>query len=185
MAFQIRRAYQFLSPPKISSHSVHPVAQRGKRILAPFLCATGLPLLAGLLFLSGCSADLVVHDVDANNPKHFQGIRVYSPAMFKVTKEIASANSAACPKKTIQTLVQLPFGDPYDVTVRTATFAKSEFAIMFSDAGLLHQVTLNSTPQLADNIKALAELTKALGEATKSAAVMGMAANCGEVTETI
>lgn len=138
------------------------------------------------LFMAGCSADLVVHDVDPAKPKHFQGIRVYSPAMFKVTKEIASANTAACPKKTIQTLIQLPFGDPYDVTVKTAPFAKSEFAIMFSDAGLLHQVTLNSTPQLADNIKALAELAKALGEATKSSAAMGMmAANCGEITETI
>lgn len=146
---------------------------------------SGLPLLAGLLFMSGCSADLVVHDVDAKNPTHFQGIRVYTPALFKITKEITSADKAACPTKTIQILVQLPLGDPYDVTVKTATFAKSEFAVVFSDAGLLHQVTLNSTPQLADNIKALAELTKALGEATKSATVMGVGANCGEVREII
>lgn len=145
---------------------------------------TGATLVAGILFMSGCSADLVVHDVDAANPKHFQGIRIYTPALFKITKVITSAN-AVCPPKTIQTLVQLPLGDPYDVTVKTATFAKSEFAVMFSDAGLLHQVTLNSTPQLADNIKALAELTKALGEATKSATVMGAAANCGEINETI
>ncbi len=144
---------------------------------------TGLTLLASLLFMSGCSADLVVKGVDAAQPKQFNGIRVYSPALFKVTKEITSQN---CPAKTIQTLVPLPFGDPYDVTVKPAMFAKSEFAVTLSDAGLLHQVTLNSTPQLAENIKALAELTKALGEATKSAAGMVVQPGCGEVVlETI
>lgn len=125
--------------------------------------------------LSGCSADLVVHNV--KDTSVFNGIRVYSLANFKVTKTTQTRN---CPAQTTQAIVQLPLGEPYDVTVKNSWFAKSEFSVLFNDAGLLKQVTVNSTPQLAETLTAMAALAKSIGEATKPG--VGLAqANCGTV----
>ncbi len=125
--------------------------------------------------LSGCSADLVVHNV--KDTSVFNGIRVYSPANFKVTTTTLTRN---CPAQTTQAIVQLPLGEPYDVTVNTSWFAKSEFSVLFNDAGLLKQVTVNSTPQLAETLTAMAALAKSIGEATKPGVSMAQA-DCGPV----
>lgn len=132
------------------------------------------------LCLSACSADLIVHNVV--NPNVFNGIRVHSPANFKVTKKTLTER---CPAQTTQAIVQLPLGEPYDVTVKTSWFAKSEFSVLFNDAGLLKQVTVNSTPQLAETITAMAALAKSIGEATKPTVAIAQV-DCGAVlSETI
>ena len=132
------------------------------------------------LCVSACSADLVVHNV--NDPTVFNGIRAFSPANFKVTKTTLTRD---CPAQTTQTIVQLPLGEPYDVTVKTSWFAKSEFSVLFNDAGLLKQVTVNSTPQLADTLTAMAALAKSVGESTKPGVSLAQV-DCGPVlSETI
>ena len=139
-----------------------------------------LALTGILLSLSACSADLVVQG--AKDPAVFNGIRVYAPANFIVTQETLTEH---CPPKSTQTIAQLPAGDPYDITVKTAWFAKSEFTVMFTDAGLLKEVSLNSTPQLAENLTAMAALAKAIGEVTKPVPTITRV-DCGAVfSETI
>jgi hypothetical protein len=128
-----------------------------------------------VLCLSACSADLVVKEV--KDPAVFNGIRVYTPAIFIVTTE---TKTAKCSLKTSRSFVQLPLGDPYDVTVKTAWFAKSEFNLKLTDTGLLNEVTLNSTPQLAENLNAMAALAKAIGEAVKPGPSLARV-ECGEV----
>jgi hypothetical protein len=134
-----------------------------------------LPVIGIVLCLSACSADLVIQG--AKDPAVFHGIRVYGPANFIVTQETVTEH---CPPKFTQSIVQLPLGDPYDVSVKTAWFTKSEFTVMFTDTGLLKQVTLNSTPQLAENLTAMAALAKAIGEATKPVSTFAQA-DCGAV----
>lgn len=124
------------------------------------LLRTSLAVTGMLLSLSACSADLVVHGV--KDPTVFNGIRVYTPANYIVTTEILTKD---CPSKSTHSIVQLP--EPYDVTVKSAWFAKSEFRLMLTDTGLLKEVTLNSTPQLAENLTAMAALAKAIGETIK------------------
>jgi hypothetical protein len=136
---------------------------------------TSLVVTGMLLCLSACSADLVVHNV--KDTSVFNGIRVYSPANFKVTTTTLTSN---CPPLTTQAIVQLPLGEPYDVTVNTSWFAKSEFSVLFNDAGLLKQVTVNSTPQLAETLTAMAALAKSIGEAAKPGVSMAQA-DCGTV----
>lgn len=134
-----------------------------------------LALTGILLSLSACSADLVVQG--AKDPAVFNGIRVYAPANFIVTQETLTEH---CPPKATQTIVQLPAGDPYDITVKTGWFAKSEFTVMFTDTGLLKEVALNSTPQLAENLTAMATLAKAIGDAIKPVPTLAQV-DCGAV----
>ena len=139
-----------------------------------------LAMTGMLLSLSACSADLIVQR--ANDPTVFKGIRVYTPQSFIVTVE---TRTKRCDPKFTQSLVQLPVGDPYDVTVKPAWFAKSEFKLMLTDTGLLKEVSLNSTPQLAENLTAMATLAKAIGEAIKPMPSLTQV-DCGDVlSETI
>ena len=140
----------------------------------------GLAVTGILLCISACSADLVVRG--AKDPTVFNGIRVYTPANLIVTTRILTDN---CLPKSTQSIVQLPVGDPYDITVKPAWFAKSEFRLMLTDTGLLKEVTLNSTPQLAENLTAMATQAKAIGEIIKPAPSLRQV-NCGAVlSETI
>ena len=139
------------------------------------LAVTGM-----LLSLSACSADLIVQRV--NDPTVFKGIRVYTPESFIVTQE---TRTERCKPKSTQSIVQLPVGNPYDVTVKPAWFAKSEFTLMLHETGLLKEVTLNSTPQLAENLNAMATLAKSIGEAIKPSPSLTQE-DCGNVlSETI
>ncbi|TSA00735.1 MAG: hypothetical protein D4R81_07290 [Nitrospiraceae bacterium] len=56
---------------------------------------------------------------------------------------------------------------------------------MFTDTGLLKQVSLNSTPQLAENLTAMAAVAKAIVEGIKPVPIVAQVA-CGKVlSETI
>ncbi len=131
-------------------------------------------ILILLISMTGCASKLVVYSAN-DNPNIIKGIRVYAPASYILTKEIETER---CPPKTEESIIHLPHGDAYDITFESAPFAKSEFSVIFNDNGLLKQVTLNSTPQVADTIKALGELTEKI-----SAAVVPLTKiDCGAVT---
>lgn len=142
------------------------------------LCASLVLTSAFLFFLPGCSADLVVRNADGSM---LQGIKVYSVANYKVTKTITSAS---CPAQTVVNIQQLPV-DPYYINVDPSWFAKSEFTVMLAENGTLKQVILNSTPQTAENLNAMASLVKAIGDAIPKPIGNFLATDCGAIMETI
>ncbi len=139
-----------------------------------------LAMTGMLLSLSACSANLVVQGV--KDPTVFNGIRVYTPANFIVTHEIRTEiRSERCPNKYTVTIEQLPVGDPYDIKIETGWFAGSQFHLMLTDTGLLKEVTLNSTHQLAENLTAMATLAKAMSEAVRPVPPSIAREECGNV----
>lgn len=135
-------------------------------------------LFVGLAFISmtGCASKLVVHNVSKNS-NEIKGIRVRAPVSYIVTKQIETEK---CPPRTEESIIHLPVGEPYDITFDPAPFGKAEFSISFTDTGALKQVTLNSDPQVAETISALAELTEKVAGAVPLVALV----DCGNVTKT-
>ena len=134
-------------------------------------------LAAVVMTASACASKLAVFDA-GSNPSNVRGIRVYQRVPYILTKQIETQK---CPAKTEESIIHLAVGDPYDINFEPTQFAKTEFTLILSDDGALRQVTLNSTPQLAETIKSLGELTEKV-----SKLVIAAAPNCGAVTsETI
>lgn len=135
----------------------------------------GMLLLATVAIItSSCASRLAVFDA-STNPSSIKGIRVHQRMPYILTKEIETEK---CPPKTEESIIHLPVGNPYDVNFEPAQLAKSEFTIMLGDDGGLKQVTLNSTPQIAETIKSIAELAE---KASKFAISAAGAAPCGAV----
>lgn len=140
------------------------------------------PVIAITLFLIGCGSKLQIYNVDPKQPNQYQGIRVHEAVNYVVTKKIKTEK---CPERTEDSIVALAVGAPYDINVEPGLFAKSEFSVQFSDSGALKQVTLNSTPQVAETINAVANLAEKVGKIAAAAAPVP-AKDCGGVTaETI
>jgi hypothetical protein len=144
----------------------------GNRILIIFVM---------LVSMTGCASRLVVYSA-AENPNVVRGIRVRAPVSYVVTKEIKSEK---CPLRIEEEIIHLPAGEPYDITFSPSFFAKNEFSVSFNDNGVLKQVSFNSTPQVAETIKALGELTEKLSAAARLIA-KGPEPACGAIiSETI
>ena len=142
------------------------------RLFIPFLM---------LVSVTGCASRLVVYSAH-DHPNEIRGIRVHAAVSYVIKKEILTER---CPPRTEEEIVHLPVGEAYDITFVPGFFAKNEFSVSFGDQGVLKQVSLNSTPQGAETIKALGELAEKVGAALKSSAKGGETA-CGAVTsETI
>jgi hypothetical protein len=132
-------------------------------------------LSLAFLGIAGCASKLVIYSAN-ENPNEVKGIRVRAPASYVVTKEIETQK---CPTRTEDSIIHLPVGEAYDITFDPAPFGKAEFAVSFSDTGVLRQISLNSTPQVAETIKAVAELTEKVSEFVP----LGIKApDCGSVT---
>src|SRR5882762_4029955 len=147
--------------------------------LAQSLC------LLSLFLLSACSADLVVTGVKKSNLGDFHGIRVATPMVTLITKETTfptTTTPTACQKRTEESVEVLPLGEFYDVTMKTGGFAKGEFSLELDDSGFVKKVSLNSTPQAADTLRAMAELTKAVADLVGKLRPTPLIqeANCGE-----
>lgn len=126
------------------------------------------------LALSGCASRLLVFGA-GDNPAAVKGIRVHQRVPYILTKQIETKD---CPPRTEESVTHLPVGDAYEINFEAAQFGKSEFTVTLADDGGLKQVTLNSTPQLAETIKSLAELTE---KVSKFAIAPAAAPNCGAV----
>jgi len=127
----------------------------------------------------GCSSKLTILDA-SKAPSEIKGIRVHQRVPYILTKEIETEK---CQTKIEESIVHLPVGDPYDINFVPSAFAKSEFSVTLNDDGGLKQVTLNSTPQLAETIKSVADLTE---KVSKLAIAGAGAPQCGAVvSETI
>ena len=146
-----------------------------KRLLASFLFF--FVLTSG----TGCAARLSVYSAQ-DHPNEFRGIRVHTPVSYMIRKEIQTEK---CPLRVEDEIIHLPIGEAYDINFTPALLGKNEFTVSFSENGMLKQVSLNSTPQVAEMIKALGELTEKFGAALKPSAKGGETA-CGPViSETI
>jgi hypothetical protein len=132
-----------------------------------------MALLAAVsIITSSCASKLAVFDASAN-PSTFRGIRVHQRVPYILTKEIETEK---CPPKTEESIIYLPIGNPYDIRFDPAQLAKSEFTIVLTDDGGLRQVTLNSTPQVAEAIKSVGELAE---KVSKFAIAPAGVASCG------
>src|SRR5689334_9075791 len=138
-------------------------------------------LMACLLLTTGCASYLKVYGV--TNPQEFRGIRVHEAVSYVVTKKIKTEK---CPERTEDNIIHLAVGPAYDINVEPSSFAKTEFSVQFSDTGVLKQVTMNSTPQVAETINAVANLAEKVGKIAGGAAAPAAAADCGGIiSETI
>jgi hypothetical protein len=141
------------------------------------------PLFLGTLFIisTGCSSSLVVSAASPKPGESFaplKGVRVHQRVPYVITKEIKMQRCT----RTEDSIVHLAVGEPYDINFNGAAFAKSEFTVILTDDGGLKQVTLNSTPQLAETLKSLGELTEKVSGIIRPA----FAPECGNlVSETI
>src|SRR2546427_53190 len=99
-------------------------------------------VLLGLLAIAvgGCASRLVAFDA-SKNPSEIRGIRIHQRVPYVLTKQI---DTEKCPRRTEESIVHLPIGDPYDVNFEPAQLAKTEFTVVLADDGGLKQVTLNS-----------------------------------------
>jgi hypothetical protein len=146
----------------------------------------------------GCSAKLKVYPP---TPNSFKGIRVHQSATYQITKEIIAEKHGEpdparrnepknCKRIEATELIQLPTGETYDINFDGGWFSKNEFTVVFTDTGIVKQITLNSTPQVAETIKSAAELlgavAKVAGPAVSAAAAPSPAyrQKCGEDLDT-
>ena len=114
--------------------------------------------------------------------KRVKGIRIHEIVSYVVTKKIKTQK---CPERIENSIVHLAVGPAYDINVEPSTFAKSEFSVQFFDTGVLKQVTLNSTPQVAETINAVANLAEKVGKIAAAPAAAFAAQDCGAVTSEI
>src|SRR5436309_11916399 len=135
---------------------------------------------AFILGVLGCASKLQVFDA-SKNPGEVKGIRVHQNIPYILTKNVETEK---CPPRIEESIVHLAVGSPYDINFEPAQFGKAEFTVIFADEGALKQVTLNSTPQVAETIKSLADLTEQVSKFAGAARTS--APNCGGVkNETI
>lgn len=113
-----------------------------------------------LVALAGCSGSLHVFDKDQTEIKGvpFRAAEIY---IKKGTRNKSTKGEDCDPVQFVQT-VSLPTGAQYYVSVYTAPLAKTGFVAKFHDSGALMEVSLNTEPAGADNIRAVNELAKTL-----------------------
>ena len=137
-----------------------------------------LVLSLATLAVSGCASRLALFEA-SKNPSEIRGIRVRQRVPYIITKQI---DTEKCPRRIEESIAHLAVGNPYDINFEPAQLAKTEFTVILADDGGLKQVTLNSTPQIAETIKAVAELA----EKAAKLAVLAPPVDCGAVkSETI
>jgi hypothetical protein len=146
------------------------------------LCAT----LAIAVALPGCAAKLAVKKGDDGN-----GIVYRAPetrvVVSRKSSYTAKGERDACLEETLHEFVALPLGQAYSVNVDNskAWFASNQFAMKFSDAGTLTEVSLNSDPQVDETITATATLVKEVAAAAGTLAPLVAARDgkCGDYVE--
>ncbi len=125
--------------------------------------------------LAGCASRLSVYKEGAAAPG--PGLPFSMPeAYVKIGwhDRSAKADDAPCEDTQFVETVLLPTGERHYLNVEAMPFTKTGFVVKFNASGNLSEVTLNTEPSGADEIKAVAELVKTIapiaagGAATRS-----------------
>ena len=139
----------FTKRPKYKS----PTGNKEEKEKMKMICVIVLAIVA----LGGCSAKLVVYDQDGKVQK---GVPIRTPVLVEITSktiyEIDPSISTSDPKyetikilcepTTKQTTSFMPLGNVSYVNYDPATFAKSEFKVVFTDTGATKSISVNSDP---------------------------------------
>jgi hypothetical protein len=109
-----------------------------------------------LFCIYGCASRLIITEAQSGPPN---GIRVRETITCIVEVESIGidASGNAC-TYTTEEITTLPIGITYDIDFLATPFAKAEFSVEVNDNGGVKKVTLNSTPQFSETIKAIGEL---------------------------
>jgi hypothetical protein len=114
------------------------------------------------LALSGCASSLKTYN---SNQESTPGVAVYSPVLVEITTVtdyiVDSQNSRYtdfCTDVTESRLEFLPLGEVSYINFDASGFAKSEFSLSFSDKSVLTGVSLNSDPEISENVEKVAGL---------------------------
>jgi hypothetical protein len=111
-------------------------------------------LLGVCLLSTACASQLSVSDGRNNVPGvPFRAAELY----LKSGWYNARADHLACTKVQFKELVSLPTGAQYFANVKPAQLAKTGFAMKFSEAGALSEISLNTEPA-SDAITAASNL---------------------------
>lgn len=101
------------------------------------------------MFFTACAASLEIFDSSKNK---VDGVPFRAPALYvfsgKFTKHSEVGNG--CEKIGFSDIHSLPLGDLYYANVKTASLAKSEFSIEFTEQGALKRIVLNSDTTIDD-----------------------------------
>ncbi|MBE7521788.1 MAG: hypothetical protein HS109_05315 [Burkholderiales bacterium] len=136
--------------------------------------ALALAVLAPAI-LGGCASRLSVYREGSVEPE--KGLPFSVPEVYVKTgwhDRSAKADDAGCDDAQFFETVLLPTGDRHYLNVEAMPFTKTGFVVKFNASGNLSEVTLNTEPSGADEIKAVAELIKTVapiaagGAATRS-----------------
>jgi len=91
--------------------------------------------------------------------KVIKGVPFRAAELYKKTgTRDAHSKGGACNPVIFVEIISLPTGTQYYVNVETKDLAKSEFTVRLNANGALSEVTMNSEPAAAEQIKAGAEL---------------------------
>lgn len=115
-----------------------------------------------ILLTSGCASSLETYNHEwVASP----GVPIYTPILVEVTTETTykvdpkhNEYASYCTPDEKSTIEFFPLGEVYFLNFNSSTFGKSEFAITFSDKGVLTSVTLNSDPKIAENVEQISGL---------------------------
>jgi len=105
-------------------------------------------LMLTLISLAGCASSLKVYDSKNSEAK---GVPVNAPQLVEITTvtnfKVAKGRENYkdfCTSETSSRFEVLPLGERFYITFEPANLGDGEFAVEFTDKGLLKSVTLNS-----------------------------------------
>lgn len=116
-----------------------------------------------LALAAGCASKLSVYKEGATEPA--KGMPFNVPEVYVKSgwhNRTAKADDAGCEDAQFFETVLLPTGELYYLNVDAMPFTKTGFVVKYGASGNLAEVTLNTEPSGADEIKAVADLVKTI-----------------------
>jgi hypothetical protein len=116
-----------------------------------------------LAITTGCASKLAVYRDGATEPT--KGLPFNIPEVYVKSgwhNRMAKADDAGCEDAQFVETLLLPTGELHYINVDAMPFTKTGFVVKYNASGNLAEVTLNTEPSGADEIKAVADLVKTL-----------------------
>lgn len=130
------------------------------------IMAVALPAAAlALALMGGCASQLSVYKDRDGVAVPAKGLPFNVPEVYVKLgsrTRMTKATDVKCEDTPFVETVLLPTGDRYFLNVDAMPFTKTGFVAKFGASGALTEVTLNTEPAGADEIKAVNELIKTL-----------------------
>ena len=114
-------------------------------------------LLAIVVLVSGCTAELQVFDDEENT---IDGVPFRAPVLYVMQGDYTKHKKLGsnCEHNPFTKFVSLPLGEQYFLTADPGPLSGSEFSVTFTNNGLLKHISLNSESTFSETLDSITKL---------------------------